>query len=177
MIVRMHRSFYGAVAVISLLMLATGCRRGARGGDPVPPPLDPVPTLSRIYYDNSGGIQDSVRLTVRDPASLERLWKQATAGQTSPPPVPRVDFRQEMVLVVGAGRKTPEDQIRVDSVGVRKEPDSSGRMTNALAAIVRTLEGCRRFKADAYPVEILRVKRFEGPVIFIERREQASGCR
>jgi hypothetical protein len=177
MIGRMDRSFFTIIAVMSLLVFTSGCRRGTRGGDPVPPPLDPVPTLSRIYYDNSGGIQDSVRLTVRDAASLERLWKQATAGQTSPPPVPRVDFRQDMVLVVGAGRKTPEDQIRVDSVGIRKEPDSSGRMTNALTAIVRTLEGCRRFKADAYPVEILRVKRFEGPVVFIERRDQASGCR
>lgn len=161
--------------VCGLVVLTAGCQRG--GAAPAPAPLSPVPAASVVYYDNQGALQDSVRTVVRDPASLQTLWERVTAGQASPPPAPEVDFGREMLVVVGAGRKTPEDQIHVDSVGVRREMGPSGRRQDVLAVVVRTTEGCGRFRTEAYPVEIVRVRRFEGPVSFVERRERAEGCR
>ncbi len=140
------------------------------------PPLLPVPSASVLYYDNQGALRDSVRMVVRDEAGLRALWGRVTAGQSSPPPAPAVAFDREMVLVVGAGRKSPEDQIQVDSVGVRREMGPSGRMRDVLAVQVRTTEGCGRFRTAAYPVQIVRVRRYDGEVGFVERRERAEGC-
>jgi hypothetical protein len=83
-------------------------------------------------------------------------------------------MQTEMAVVVSAGRQTPEESIRVDSVGVRRERTADGNVRDALAVIVRTTYGCGRFTTDAFPVEIVRVKRFEGPVTFIERRTEAE---
>ena len=82
-----------------------------------------------------------------------------------------------MLAVVAAGRMTPDDQIRVDSVAVTRRMNAAGRMEEVLNIFVRTTTGCRRFNADAYPLEIIRLKRFEGTIEFIERRDQAEGCR
>ncbi|MBX6366072.1 MAG: hypothetical protein IRZ00_19665 [Gemmatimonadetes bacterium] len=171
---------HGLIALAPVLTVAVlaACHRGSSAAAPAPqPPALPLLPMARLYSDNGGGIQDSVRLVVRDQATLEEVWKQATAGQASPPPLPTVDFTKEMVLVVGAGRKTPEDQIHVDSVAVRRVAGVGGKEEEAMAAIVRTLEGCRRFRADAYPVEIVRVRRFTGPVIFEERQDRATDCK
>ncbi|MEW5926257.1 MAG: hypothetical protein AB1941_02105 [Gemmatimonadota bacterium] len=157
----------------ALAVLAAGCG----GAPPAPGVLGPVPGDAVLYYDNQGAMRDSVRMVVRDEAGLRTLWSRVTAGQASPPPAPAVAFDREMLLVVGAGRKTPEDQIQVDSVGVRREMGPSGRMREVLAVQVRTTEGCGRFRSTAaFPVQIVRVRRFDGEVSFVERRERAEGC-
>lgn len=161
--------------VLALVTLAAGCGRGS--GPPAPATLSPVPSGSVVYYDDQGAIRDSVRTVVRDAAGLRTLWERVTAGQSSPPPAPVVSFDREMLVVVGAGRKTPEDQIHVDSVGVRREMGPDGRMREALAVVVRTTGGCGRIRTAAYPVEIVRVRHFAGPVSFVEKRERAEGCR
>src|SRR5690606_16170584 len=128
------------------------------------------------YSDNASGIQDSVRLVVRDAAMFADYWQRATAQQLTPPPPPAIDFGAQMVLVVAAGRMTPEDRIRVDSVVVREEVTTTGQR-DVLSALVRVIEGCGRFQADPYPVEIVRVARFDGPARFVERRQRPQDCR
>lgn len=161
-----------AFATLSLLLLAACGRKAA----PASVPLGPVPAAARIYYDNGGGIQDSVRLVIRDAQELNRWWRQATSRQQDPPPMPTVDWSREMLLMAAAGPMTPEGRIRVDSVGVRREMTASGRMQDVLAAVVRVTEGCRRFNTAAYPVEIVRVRRFAGTVSWNNRRETTGNC-
>ncbi len=153
---------------------ATACFHHAKAA--APPPAEPVPTAARIYYDNGGGIQDSVRMVVRDQAALRSVWQQATSQQSAPPPVPTIDFDHEMVLVVAAGRMTPDDQIHVDSVAVRRVPDAQGRMQKGLRVLVDVMRGCNQFQTAAYPLEIVRVQRYDGPIEFVEKRSQAQGC-
>jgi len=138
--------------------------------------LGPVSGQSRLYADNTGGFTDSLRLVVRDEGGWEDAWRRATSGQSSPPPRPAVDFRENMVVVVAAGRLTPEDRIRVDSVGVRSVRMEDGTLEDAFEIVVRTVQGCGRLRVDAFPFEIIRTRRFEGPVRFIERRSTAEGC-
>ncbi|MGH7504597.1 MAG: hypothetical protein ACRELX_03060, partial [Longimicrobiales bacterium] len=76
-----------------------------------------------------------------------------------------------------AGRMTPDDQIQVDSAYVTREMDASGGMEETLNLLIRTITGCRRFNAAAYPLDIVRVRRFDGPIKFVERSVQAEGCR
>ncbi len=162
----------------ALVLMAGACGMHRKAAPPPPqaaPALAPISPLARLYYDNGGGIQDSVRLVVRDPNALASAWQRATSGQASPPPQPTVDFGHDMVLVVGAGRMTPDDQIHVDSVGMRKE-NADGKVRDVLIAWVSTIESCRRFRAEAYPLEIVRVRRFDGTVRFAEQRVKPTGC-
>jgi hypothetical protein len=164
-----------AAAVVAL----PGCRRGgspAAAPPPAAPAWTPLPAAALVFYDNSGGIQDSVRLVVRDEAALREVWGRATSNQSPPPALPAVDFGREMVVVAGAGRMTPEDQIRVDSVGVREEVTPANRRQRVMEVVVHTERGCQRFASDAYPLAIVRVQRFEGEVRFVERRTRAEGC-
>jgi hypothetical protein len=165
----MHYRF--TLLVLCVLILAAGCRRSAPV--PVQPEWRPIAPVARIFYDNSGGVRDSLRLVIRDESQLKSLWDQVTSTRSDPPPVPAVDFGREMVLVVAAGRMIAEDEIRVDSVTVREDRTADGRTEEVLAAMVRTIIGCRRFDIEAYPVEMVRVQRFPGTVKFVEIREQA----
>lgn len=165
-------------SALALLAFLAAC---GGGGPPVPasvmaPPLAPVAEGDRLYYDNSGGIADSVRIVVRTSDEFTEVWGRATSRQSEPPPVPTVDFADRMVVVVGAGRLTPEDQIRVDSVGIRTVTDAAGEDEDVLAVIVRTIQGCGRFAVDAYPVEIVAVPRFAGDVRFVERTSRDPNC-
>jgi hypothetical protein len=177
----MRMTGHRGVLALALLLALAGCRRG--GGNEMPPappppapPPAPFPPATRLYYDNSGGIQDSLRLVIKEPGDLTTVWQQATSRQSSPPPAPAIDFGNEMVIVVGAGRMRPDDQIAVDSVYRTRELNTGGQMVETLNVVVRTTTGCRRFNADAYPLDVVRVRRFEGPVKFIEQRSQAQGC-
>ena len=167
----MRTSLVLRAALAALALLAAGCGRGR------PATLAPAPVLqpSVLYDDDAGGVRDSVRVVVRDPAAFQVLWRNATQGQPSPPPLPSVDFAREMVVAVGAGRMTPDDRIRVDSVSLRPEA-GGGRARASLVVLVRTTHGCGPFSTAAWPVQLVRVRRHDGPVVFLERRARAEGC-
>ncbi len=149
--------------LVSGIALLAACHRGPAAIEV----LTPVLSTARVYYDDGPAFRDSVRIVVRDGDAWRAVWAQATSTQPSPPPLPAVDFTREMVLVVGAGRMTPGDQIHVDSAGVRRD---------FFVAVVRTIVQCRPFPADAYPLEIVRVSRSDKPATFSERRERATNC-
>ena len=142
------------------IFLALACHHG-------PEPLAPVLPTERVYYDDGPAFRDSVRLVVQDSVTWQRVWRQASSTQPSPPPRPEVDFGSEILLVVGAGRMAPGDQIRVDSVGVRGD---------FFFVVVRTTTECRPLAADVYPLEIVRAVRTGKPVAFAERRERGANC-
>jgi hypothetical protein len=157
---------------ICLLLLAGACSRARPAAAPAP--WLPLAADARLYTDNQSGIQDSLHTVVRDASTLRLFWQQATAEQSTPPPVPEVDFARQMVLLVAAGAMTLEDEIRVDSIRVRREQDASGRAEDVMSVLVRVVEGCGRFSVTAYPVEIVRVRRFDGRVNFIEQKERSA---
>jgi hypothetical protein len=142
------------------ILFALACHRG-------PEALAPVLPISRVYYDDGLAFRDTVRMVVEDSMTWKQVWRQATSTQASPPARPEVDFDSEILLVVGAGRMAPGDQIRVDSVGVRK---------GFFVVVVRTTTECRPLAADVYPLEIVRARRTGKPVAFAEHRERGGNC-
>ncbi|MDH4349753.1 MAG: hypothetical protein OEW80_02850 [Gemmatimonadota bacterium] len=157
------------IVVLLVAMGAVTASACARGGaaPTVVAALAPVTASTRLYSDDGPAFTDSVRLAVRDMATWQQVWAQATSTQGEPPPLPQVDFSQEMVLVAAAGQMHPGDQIRVDSAGVR---------TGVFVAVVRTITACRPFPAAAYPLDIVRVRRSDLEVTWAERRERAPDC-
>lgn len=142
-------------------------------GPKLPPPPAPINWRvlapdAQIYYDNGVGFGDSVRVVVRDAAAWQNLWTQATKSQPSPPPRPQVDFATQMLLLVAAGRMKPGDEIHVDSIGVRAD---------TTYVVVKTTLACQQFPTDAFPVEVVRIRRSEGPVMFAERVFRSTACR
>jgi hypothetical protein len=166
---------------LGILLIAAGCHHRkpvvvAAPAAPAPPPAPPPPpaddmqaldATARIYYDDAAAFTDSVRLTIRDVDTWRAVWSQATQAQATAPPLPAIDFSRQMVLLVSSGRMKPGDEIHVDSIGKRK-----GRFF----AIVRTTVACQPFPSSAYPLEIVRVRRTEGSVVFVERRGKAEDC-
>jgi hypothetical protein len=146
------------------------CHRGQPVPQPPPPPT-PMPPPVVLYSDNSGGIQDSTRVVIRDDSTFARYWQQATSKQMDPPGRPSLDFDREMAILVAAGRMTPNDQIHVDSLLVRKETDPDGESVETLTIVVRTIEACRQMNEDAFPLEIVRARTFEGPVKWDWRKD------
>jgi hypothetical protein len=144
-------------------------RKPAPPPKPVPPAdeMKPVPADDRIYYDDATAFRDSVRLTISDQDSWKSTWLRATQAQATPPALPEIDFQRYMLLLVSAGRLKPGDEIHVDSVGLQH-----GRPV----AVVRTTVDCRPFPGDAYPLEIIRMKRTDSTVNFIERRGKTEDC-
>jgi len=164
----------GAVVALSA-MIAAGCSHASQA--PPPAPLGPIAPEARLLSDNSGGIRDSTRLVIRDAAALTTTWRQVTALQSNPTPMPTVNFARDMVVLVAGGRMSPADEIHVDSAGVRREATTGGKQQNILAILFTVTEGCRQFTRDAYPVEIVRLPRYAGEVRFIGKRERGPACR
>ncbi|HEX6924609.1 MAG TPA: hypothetical protein VF167_04240 [Longimicrobiaceae bacterium] len=163
--------------LLGIALVLPACRRSGGTQAPAgPPPPAPLAPTALLYYDNSGGIQDSLRVVIRDAEEFERTWRRATSTQSSPPPMPTVAFDRAMVLLVAAGRMKPDDVVRVDSVGIHDEVTATGERERVMQVIVRTVRGCGGFSSDAYPLALVQVARFEGPVRFTERSERAAGC-
>jgi hypothetical protein len=163
------------LVVVTAALVLAGCGAGRQGGaasdgDPFPPP-------QHLYSDNGGGIQDSLRVVIHDEAELRRRWIDATSTELSPPGLPDVDFRRQMVVLVSAGRLTADDQIHVDGASTARAMDPSGRTQRTLTIQVRTVRGCRDGAQEAYPLQLVRMQRFDGPVRFSERVERADNCR
>jgi hypothetical protein len=168
-----HQSKKFRAAYILLIIAGAGCGKGRPGPAAAPPP-EPFPPPTQLYSDNGGGVRDSTRVIVRDASTLATYWQQATSAQPSPPPAPAVDFNRDMVIVVATGRMTAEDAVQVDSLFTRDELTESGRRVETLTVVVRTLQGCGRIKIPAYPVVIVKARRFTGPVKYEESRIRAT---
>jgi|SRR5919106_5032152 hypothetical protein len=154
--------FRACLLICGAALLVAACFLRRSGDQVVPLPAD-----SRLYYDDGPAFTDSTRRVIRDAAEWREVWEQATSTQSDTVALPDVDFRREMVLVVAAGRATPGDQIQVDSVGARGKE---------FVAVVRIMSECRRFSGAVYPLVIVRVRRSERPVTFVERRERSGEC-
>jgi hypothetical protein len=137
---------------------------------PPPPPADSmeaVDTSAQVYYDDETGFTDSLRMIIRDEETFRGVWAQATQRQATSPALPEINFQTQMLLLVAAGRMRAGDQIHVDSIGRRNQ---------RMVAVVRTTVECQQFPSFVHPMEIVKVKRIDSPLIFEERRTKSGDC-
>ena len=127
-------------------------------------PLDPS---FKLYTDNVLGFADSARIIVRDTIVMRETWNQATKGQPTPLPMPIIDFNKELVVVAAGGRLKPGDVVSVDSIGTRGA---------ATVVVVRTSIACQPFPSDAFPFEIVKIPRLNGPIHFVEHHIRPQDC-
>ena len=156
------------ILTFSLAVLVTACggKRATTIVLPSAPTFTAIGPAARLYYNDSPGLRDSVRAVIRDAAEWASRWRQITSTQASPPSLPAIDFAKEMVLMAGAGRMNPGDQIKIDSVSVQDQ---------SIAVVVRTTTECRPFPGEAYPLEVVRIVASPKRVVWLERGGK-SGC-
>ena len=110
------------------------------------------------------GMNDSARVVVRDSVAWRRAWETIHRPFIPAPPIPRIDFNREMIVVAALGHRPTEgygiiiEDATQDSagveVGIRRTVPGAGCMT---AAVV------------TQPVDVARLPASDQPVRFRER--------
>jgi hypothetical protein len=146
--------------LVSLLAMG-GCAPSA-------PSMEPIPREARLFHSQSSIYQSPTRIIVRDGTQWPELWRTFTnAPPSAGPPRPDIDFTREIVLVAAAGSRSAGDEISIDSVA-----EGSG----ALRVVVTTQSGCLDSHWAGNPIDVIRVRRVEGHVQFVERFTLGQRC-
>lgn len=125
------------------------------------PPADRPPELAMIHYRHTSGFDARTQMVIRDSASWGPAWLRLLGSHSPKPPLPRVDFSREMLVIASMGtRSSGGYSIAIDSVYVERDtvffkirersPGPSCGTTAALTA----------------PVGLARVERSDLPVGF-----------
>ncbi|MGH7631304.1 MAG: protease complex subunit PrcB family protein [Gemmatimonadales bacterium] len=159
-----------ARALLALLPLAAACS----GSAPVPGDEARQPAVTRIdstavVLATGQGLGDPSRAVIRDSTAWAAFWTQAHALVEPAPPVPAVDFDKEMLLVAALGtRSSGGHAVTIDSV-------ARGATLRAFVTAVAPGADCMTTMAITWPVQVVRVPRFDGSVEFVEG-ERVQPC-
>jgi hypothetical protein len=150
----------------ALVVVALAC-----GSAPLTPPAQNEIAVRRLRPEpqpltTSSGITESRRLVVRDEPAWRQIWTSIWRDVSEPPPLPQIDFTNEMVIVAALGeRPTGGYAILVDG---------ATRTADGLSIRVRAISpgpGCLTTQALTQAVDVARLPRLAGRVTFEERSE------
>ena len=142
---------------------------GAQREEPGIPDDASATSFDVIYTAELSGVLDARRTVIRDPEAWSSFWAEATSILLPEPPVPAVDFDNEMVIVAASGERTTggytiaidevlESDVDLFVVVKESSPGADCVVTQALTA----------------PVTAVRVARSDGSVSFEEVDEELS---
>jgi hypothetical protein len=130
-----------------------------------PPAVAPL-TLTRLRTDSIAfalysGVRAPEHLVIRDAAAWSALWQNIHATADPMPPLPDVDFGQEMIVAAALGTRNSGGynvlltQANEDSGGVEIQ-------------VLETSPGADCFTTQALtqPIDLGRIERRDGPVRF-----------
>jgi len=116
-------------------------------------------------FTSYSGLADSALLVVRDSSAWQELWQRVNRPFIPAPPVPTIDFQQEMIIVAALGtRPTAGHDVVIEGA----EQDSAG-----IQILVRRSEpapGCPVAAAVTQPVDLARLRADRRAVRFRERQ-------
>jgi hypothetical protein len=146
----MRRAMAGLV-LGSMLLVFLAC-----DDSPTDPASSPVGYQTVLKTSLRGDLPDlQGRETIRDQGTWQAVWTELYGG--SPPPLPGVDFRREMVVAVVMGPSCG-GEVTVSSIvreGAELVVNGQGRSCeNTLCAWAE------------FSVHVVRLPRFDGPVRF-----------
>ena len=152
------------LAALALVLLAACAAAGPNPGG------GSAQDFETLLADAHSGLAEPRREVVRDEASWARLWAEIHAGEDPEPPLPAVDFTDQMLIVVASGtRRSGGFSIRVTSLERRGDRLDVEVLETCPAA------GARVSMALVQPVEVIRLSRSQEPTRFLDRRD--ASCR
>lgn len=142
-------------------------QRQNESGTPVPiTPLGPKPCPtceSRGPFITYSGMEEPAQLVIKDSAEWKKVWERIHSTQSPVPPLPKIDFSREMVVLAALGsRATGGHGIVVDR---------AYECDNKVVVIVsRHVPGknCFTTQALTQPVDIVLMPKTDRPVTFKE---------
>jgi hypothetical protein len=129
-----------------------------------------TPHPDQRYSASYSGFDQPARLVVRDAAAWQAFWEQMYVGYLPQPPLPAVDFSNQMVIAAAMGKRSSGGfTISIENVSPGAE---------VLVKVVSTSPGpcCGRTLAVTQPVDVVVVPRSDAPVRFEERAETRDCC-
>jgi PrcB C-terminal len=153
------------IASIALVTLSAGC-----GGSNITTPPGPSVPMTRLRpepyaFSFSSGMNETARIVVRDAATWQATWNQIYLHSSPVPPLPTVDFSQEMIVVVALGNR-PTGGYNILLEGASELPASGTLVT---VSSVAPGPRCITTQAFTQPVDIARVPLRSGAVSFVEQ--------
>jgi hypothetical protein len=141
------------------------------GGAPIPGADASTPVVTRIdsgavvLATGAGqGVGDPTRAVIRDSASWRDFWNQANAMIEPVPALPPVNLADSMLLVAALGTQaTGGYAVTIDSV-------ARGATLRVFVTVLTPGPECMTTMAITWPVQVVRVLRFDGSVEFVEGR-------
>jgi len=148
-----------SIALLALLIVGA-C------SPPTSPPMTTPLSLTRfraeaVAYLWSSGYDQPATFVVRDRATWETTWNQIHRGHSPIPPLPAVDFSVDMIAVAALGGQPTSGYDLVLS----NASETGGTVT--VEATTRTpAPGCAILPVVTSPVDLARLPRRDGPVLF-----------
>jgi hypothetical protein len=153
--------------VAALLPLAVACSSGApTPGAETPRGIVTHIDSNAIVLTTGQGIGDPTRSVIRDSTAWKDFWAQANAQVEPAPPLPAVNFADSMLLVATLGtRSSGGHSVSIDSV-------ARGTTLRVFVTAVSPGSDCVTTMAITWPVQVVRVARFDGSVEFVEAERE-----
>jgi hypothetical protein len=156
-----------AALVVALTACSSGAPTpGADGTQEVVTSID----SGAVVLSSGQGLGDPTRAVIRDSTAWAAFWNQAHALVEPAPLLPAVNFGDSMLLVAALGtRASGGHAVTIDSI-------ARGASLRAFVTTATPGPDCMTTMAITWPVQVVRVPRFEGSVEFVES-EQVRPCR
>jgi hypothetical protein len=120
--------------------------------------------FATVAKGSRSGIREPEWLVLRSAPDWERLWERHTASLQPQPPLPSVDFSQEMVIAVFAGEhKTGGYRIEVTAI----EREEVQRQLQVFFREIGPPPDALVTQALTQPYHIVKLKQVDLPVVFI----------
>lgn len=146
-----------------LLLALAACS----GGAPTPGAGTPQPVVTRIdsaavILSTGQGLGDPTRAVIRDSIAWNAFWAQAHSLVEPVPATPMLDFAGSMLLVAALGTQSNGGYaVTIDSV-------ARGVTLRVFVTAIAPGPDCVTTLAITWPVQVVRVARFDGSVEFVE---------
>jgi hypothetical protein len=145
------------IAPFAVLLSITSC------SSPTAPDTT-IPVVS-VRTDTYTGFTDSARLVIRDQTALLQAWARLLPFADPPPPLPVIDFNQDMLVLVAMGSQ-PSSGYAISIESAMERGDAA---TIAVLSISPG-QGCASLTVITNPVALIRMAR-HASVSFVERRQ------
>ena len=108
----------------------------------------------------SWGLIEPAEVVIREPSELRMLWSRIFREETAPA-LPSIDFRREMVVVVGMGQRSHGGfQVRVERI------EDLGDRLRVIYTATSPGASCMTTQSLTSPVTLVRMPRSVKPVTF-----------
>ena len=131
---------------------------------------DATLTFETVVQTSYSGFDDPQKRVIRSVGEWDQVWRTLYASQRPAPPLPAVDFSREVVVLAAAGERS-NGCYSIEATRARLIGDGTVEFE-----LTETVPGaaCGCTQAVTQPVHLIRMARFQGRELFVDRAFQLA---